>query len=183
MHGSDTCIFSFLMWRKNRGAFLPPYLERTKITEIPANYSLYYECTFNASQQNIISYNSTTVVVKIIRTLVFSPAKNLKSVISIFCCSVSVGNISLHFQTFILPLIVIIQWDFCLHKESDNSQCSTQRSDLIIIQSVWNDMKKQNKLRQTQSRRTVATSPRCFKKPTCKATVLLKVLGTCVKML
>ncbi len=56
---------------------------------------------------------------------------------------VSVGNISLHFQTFILPLIVIIQWDFCLPKESDNSQSSTQRSDLIIIQSVWTDMKKQ----------------------------------------
>ncbi len=31
--------------------------------------------------------------------------------------------------------------------------------DLIIIQSVWNDMKKQNNLRQTKSRRTVATSP------------------------
>ncbi len=31
-----------------------------------------------------------------------------KSFISIFCCSVSVGNISLHFQTFIVPLIVII---------------------------------------------------------------------------
>ncbi len=44
-------------------------------------------------------------------------------------------------------------------------------------------MKKQNKLRQTKSRRTVATSPRCFKNPPCKATVLLKVLGTCVKML
>ncbi len=41
--------------------------------------------------------------------------------------------------------------------------------DLIIIQSVWNDMKKQNQLRQTKSRRTVATSPRCFKRPTCKA--------------
>ncbi len=63
---------------------------------------------------------------------------------------------------------------------SDNSQCSTQRSDLIIIQSVWNDMKK---LRQTKSRRTVVTSPRCFKKHPCKTTVLLKVLGTCVKML
>ncbi len=58
----------------------------------------------------------------------------------------SVGNISLHFQTFILPLIVIIQWYFCLlHTEiwSDHHQ------------SVWNDMKKQNKLRPTQSRRTV----------------------------
>ncbi len=31
---------------------------------------------------------------------------------------------------------------------SDNSQCSPHRSDLIIIQSVWNDMKK---LRQTKS--------------------------------
>ncbi len=48
------------------------------------------------------------VVAKIIRTLVFSPAKNgFKSVISIFCFSVAVGNISLHFQTFILPLIII----------------------------------------------------------------------------
>ncbi|KAI2663178.1 Arf-GAP with dual PH domain-containing protein 1 [Labeo rohita] len=41
-----------------------------------------------------------------------------------------------------------------LDKESDNSECSAQRSDLVIIQSVWNDMKKQNKLRQTKSRRT-----------------------------
>ncbi len=79
--------------------------------------------------------------------------------------------INLNYQTFILPLIVI-QWDFCLHKESDNSQCSTQRSDLIIIQSVWNDMKKQNKLRQTKSRGTVATSPRCFKRPTCKGVMI-----------
>ncbi len=30
------------------------------------------------------------------------------TVISIFCCSVSVVNISLHLQTFILPLVVII---------------------------------------------------------------------------
>ncbi|KAI2653886.1 Kinesin-like protein KIFC3 [Labeo rohita] len=35
--------------------------------------------------------------------------------------------------------------------------------------SVWNDMKKQNKLRQTKSRRTVSTSPRSFKKHACKA--------------
>ncbi len=43
-----------------------------------------------------------TVVAKIIKTLVFSAAKNgFKSVISIFCCSVSEGNISSHFQTFI----------------------------------------------------------------------------------
>ncbi len=52
-----------------------------------------------------------TVVDKIIRTQAFSPAKNkgFMSVIYIFCCSLSVENISLHFQTLILPLIVIIQ--------------------------------------------------------------------------
>ncbi len=85
-----------------------------------------------------------------IRTLVFSPAKKWFLVNYYYLyCSVSEGNISLHFQTFILPLIVII--------ESDNSQL---RSDLIIIQSVWNDMNKPNKLRQTKSRRTVSmTSP------------------------
>ncbi len=54
--------------------------------------------------------NDVLLVAKIIKTLEFSPAKNgLISVISIFCCSVSVGNVNLHFQTFILPLIVIIQ--------------------------------------------------------------------------
>ncbi len=37
-------------------------------------------------------------------------------------------------------------------------------------QSVWNDMKKQKKLRWTKSRRTVAISPRCFNKLTCKST-------------
>ncbi len=124
--------------------------------------------TFYVEEASLIAHLKhvyiLTVVAKIIRTLVFSPAKNgFKSVISIFCCSASVANISLHFQTFILPLNVIIQWDFCLHKESDNSQIWSHH------QSVWNDMKKQNKLRQTKSRRTVATSPRCFKKPTCKA--------------
>ncbi len=112
--------------------------------------------------------------------LVFSPAKNgFKSFISIFCCSVSVGNISLHFQ--ILPLIVILQLDFCLYKESENSQCFTQRSDLISIQSVWNDIKNR-KLRQIKSRKTVATSPRCFKKHIYKycsnflATIMCKML-------
>ncbi len=104
-------------------------------------------------------------------TVLFILKNGFESVISIFCCSVSVGNISLHFQAFILPLIVIIQWDFC-----------APHRDLIWSSSVsLNDMKKQNKLRQTKSRRTVATSPRCFKKPSCKATVLFKVLGTCVK--
>ncbi len=51
-----------------------------------------------------------TLGAKMIRALVFSAAKNgFKSVISIVCCSVSVGNICLHFQTLILSLIVIIQ--------------------------------------------------------------------------
>ncbi len=89
----------------------------------------------------------------------FHQLKNgLKSVIFVFCCSVSVGKISLHFQTFILPLIIIIQ------RMSDNRQ----RSDLIIISLsgiTWG-----KKLRQTKSRRTVATSPRHFKKPSYKTT-------------
>ncbi len=57
-----------------------------------------------------------------IKTQVFSRAKHgVKSVISIFCCSVSEGNIRLHFQTLIWSLIIIIQSDFC---------------DLIIIISL-----------------------------------------------
>ncbi len=68
---------------------------------------------------------------------------------------------NLHFQTLILPLIVIIQYN--LHEDSNNSQCAAQSSDLIV-QSVCNDMKKENKLRQMKSRRTVAM-PRCFKRP------------------
>ncbi len=51
-----------------------------------------------------------TVLCKSLRPLVFSPTKNgFKLVISIFCGSVSVGNISLHFQTLFLSLIVIMQ--------------------------------------------------------------------------
>ncbi len=104
-----------------------------------------------------------TVVTKSIGTQVFSPAKNaFKSVISIFCCCVPVGNISLHFQTF-------INCNNPVRRLSDNSQCSTQRSDLLILQSVWSHMKKQSKPSPTQSRRTVETSPRCFKKHTSKA--------------
>jgi len=61
---------------------------------------------------------------------------------------IPVGNISLHFQKFLLPLTVKIQWDL--------SQCSTQRSDLTIIQSIWNYLKNQKKKRrQTKSRRNV----------------------------
>ncbi len=113
----------------------------------------------------MLKQHKSTVVDKMIRTIVFSAAKNaFKSVISIFCCSVSVGNISFHFQTLILSLIVIIQWFlFDPHR------------DLIIIQSVWNDMKIQNKLRRVNPEELWrTTSPRCVKKPSCKATVLLK---------
>ncbi len=84
-----------------------------------------------------------------IRILVISPAKKgFKSIISIFCCSVSVENISLHFQTFNLPLIVMMIF---LHKESDNSQYSRQRSDLIIISlSEWHEETEQTETDQIQ---------------------------------
>ncbi len=68
----------------------------------------------------------------------------LSQVISMFCCSVSVGNISVHFQAFILPLIVITKWAFCLDKESDNSQCSTHR-DLISLPSSLSGMTWRNR--------------------------------------
>ncbi len=129
-------------------------------------------------------------VAKIIRTLVFSPDKNgFKSVISIFCCSVSVGNISLLFQTFILPLIVMIQWDFCLTK------ASAPHRDLIIIQSVWNDMKKQNKLRlnpeelwqrlQDASRKLPAKLPEklCSSAPRAKAALNARMLTPNVELI
>ena len=54
-------------------------------------------------------------------------------------------------------------------------------SDLTIIESVCDYMKKQKKLRQTKSRRTSGTSPRCLKKPSCKATILWKVLALVLK--
>ncbi len=46
------------------------------------------------------------------------------------CCNVSVGNISLHSHTFILSLILIIQWGFCLtaasapHRDPNSSSSS-----------------------------------------------------------
>ena len=88
----------------------------------------------------------STAVAKMIRTLVFSSAKNgFKSVISIFCCSVSVGNISLHFQTFILPLIVIIQWDFCL------TTASAPHRDLIWSSSVCLEWHEETEQTETDS--------------------------------
>ncbi len=54
----------------------------------------------------------------------------------------SVGNISLHFQTFILPFILVIQWEFCLHTESGNSQCCR---DLISSSSSLSGMTWRNR--------------------------------------
>ncbi len=116
-----------------------------------------------------------TMVAKIIRTLVFPPAKKWFQV-SYFCLLLYCVSKTFWF-TFILPLIVIIQWDFCL------TAASAPHRDLIWSdhhhQSVWNDMKKQNKLRQTKSRRTVAVSSRCFKKHTWK--VPWKTLCKCTE--
>ncbi len=93
-----------------------------------------------------------TVVDKIIRALVFSPAKNgFKSVISIFCCCVSVGNIGLHFQTLILPLIVIIQWDVFAQGVRQQPELHTEIwSSSSPSGMTWRN----NKLRQIKSRRT-----------------------------
>ncbi len=79
----------------------------------------------------MLKQHKSTVVDKMIRTIVFSAAKNaFKSVISIFCCSVSVGNISFHFQTLIFvincnnPVIFV---------------CSTQRSDHHPVCLEWHE--------------------------------------------
>ncbi len=87
----------------------------------------------------IYIYIYILVLCKSLRPLVFSPTKKISfNPLFLFCCSVSVGNISLHFQTHILPLIVIIQWDFCFHKESDNS--SAPHRDLISSSSSLSGM-------------------------------------------
>ncbi len=63
-----------------------------------------------AEKHNTHKHRLNTLTSIITVVAIFSADKNgFKSVISIFCCSVSVENISLHFQTFIWPLIVIIQ--------------------------------------------------------------------------
>ncbi len=95
-----------------------------------------------------------------IRTTVFSPAKKmvliqLFSFNSIFCCSVSVVNISLHFQTIILSLIVIIQWYFCL------TTASAPHRDLIRSSSSLSEW-------DEETQQTETTSPRRFKKSPCK---------------
>ncbi len=75
-----------------------------------------------------------TVLCKSLRPLVFSPEKS--QLFFIFCYRL---NISL-----------AINCNNPVRLLSGNSQCFTERSDLIIIHSVWNDMKKQNKLRRLQ---------------------------------
>ncbi len=110
-----------------------------------------------------------TAVAKMIRTLVFSPAKNG---LSRFCLSLAVCVSRKYQFTFTNIHFSIncnnpVRFLFAQRVWQQPKIWSTQRSD--HHQSVWNNMKKQNKLRQTKSRRTVTTSPRCFKKPTCKA--------------
>ncbi len=89
------------------------------------------------------------------------------------CVSVCVcvhSCIRLHFQTLILPLIVIIQWDLI----AQGVTASAPHRDLIWSSSSLSDTKKQSKLRQTKSRRNVAAFPRCFKKPAPPWETLLK---------
>jgi len=64
------------------------------------------------------THTGYTVCAEVLKTLFLPQRNGFKPVIYIFCCSVSVGNVSLHFQTLIVPLIVIIQWKFWMHKDS-----------------------------------------------------------------
>ncbi len=57
----------------------------------------------------------------------------------------SEGNISLHFQTFILPLIVIIQWYFCL------TAASAPHRDLIWSSSVCLEWHEETEQTETDS--------------------------------
>ncbi len=82
-----------------------------------------------------------------------------KSVLSIFCCSVSGGNISLHFQTFIWPLIVVNQWYFC-----------ASHRDVIWSSSVCLE-KKHNKLRLNPEELCLET----LRETSCKDTELFNV--------
>ncbi len=96
----------------------------------------------------------------------FHQLKMVLSEIYLSFAVVSVGNIrNVHFQTFILPLIVIIEWGFCLTTAS-----APQRSDLIIIiiiQSVWNDIRNWTNWDRLN---TKELWQRLFKRSTCKAT-------------
>ncbi len=81
---------------------------------------------------------------KIIITLLYSPAKMVLSQLFLyFCCSVSVENISVHFQTFILPLIVIIQWDFICTRSLTTA--SAPYRDLISPSSSLSEMTWRNR--------------------------------------
>ncbi len=134
--------------------FLPAHSLQEKLNALSVHDRLYsllaeYYCIATAESlkmDDIYIYTIYTVVAKMIRTVVSSAAKNgLKSVISIFCSTVSEGNISLHFQTFILPLIVIIQWD-----------CCAPHRDLIWSSSVCLESHEETEQTETKSRRTVS---------------------------
>ncbi len=86
----------------------------------------------------IIIIHIYTVLCKSLRPLVFSPTKNgFKSVISIFCGSVSVGNISLHFQTLFLSLIVIMfsvcSVTSCHSRQTDDDQIRSLCGALAVV--------------------------------------------------
>ncbi len=102
----------------------------------------------------MLDYN---LVDKMIRTLEFSPAKNgFKSVISIFCCSVSVGNISFHFQTCIFVINC--------NNPVNVWQQPVLHTEMWLSSSLSGMTWRNNKLRQTKSRRTViySVSVYCF---------------------
>ncbi len=80
--------------------------------------------------------------IKSLRPLVFPPTKmglsQLFPYFVVVCKRYQFTFPNIHF----LPLI---QWDICIYKASDNSQCFTQRSDLIISSlsgMTWRNRKK-----------------------------------------
>ncbi len=63
-----------------------------------------------------------------------------------------------------LPLIVIIQWDLFAQGLWEKPEIWSHHHPVCL---EWHE---ETELKQTKSRRTVTTSPRCFRRPTCKAT-------------
>ncbi len=87
----------------------------------------------------------------------FQQLKMVLSQLFLSFAVVLVGNIRLHFQTFILPWIVIIQWYFCLTTASaphrdliwSSSVClerheETQQTETDSIQKNWEEQRLQD---------------------------------------
>ncbi len=101
----------------------------------------------------------------------FQQLKNgFKSIISVFFCSVSVENISLHFQTLILPWIVVIQWDFIWQQPVLHTEIWSSSS---LSGMTWRNWDRLNPEELWQRLRDVS------RKLTAK---LLKVWCTCCEM-